>query len=104
MANELTDNDLQDVLASDSLVVVDFWAEWCGPCRKISPIVDELASEYEGVVDIRKCDVEENPDCCEHFGIMNIPTVVFLKKGEVVDRHVGTTQKDHLKELIEKNK
>ncbi|HIR37549.1 MAG TPA: thioredoxin [Candidatus Limisoma gallistercoris] len=101
MAKQLTDNELAEVLASERLVVIDFWAEWCGPCKKISPIVDELATEYEGKVDIYKCDVDENSEVCEKFGIRNIPTLIFLKNGEVVDRHVGTATKSQLAEKID---
>ena len=68
MAKQLTDSNLEEVLASGRPVVIDFWAEWCGPCRSISPIVDELATEYEGVVDIYTCDVDENSDVCGSFG------------------------------------
>ena len=101
MAKQLTDNELAEVLASERLVVIDFLAEWCGPCKKISPIVDELATEYEGKVDIYKCDVDENSEVCEKFGIRNIPTLIFLKNGEVVDRHVGTATKSQLAEKID---
>ena len=101
MAKQLTDNELAEVLASERLVVIDFWAEWCGPCKKISPIVDELATEYEGKVDIYKCDVDENSEVCEKFGIRNIPTLIFLKNGEVVDRHVGSATKSQLAEKID---
>lgn len=101
MAKQLTDNELAEVLTSERLVVIDFWAEWCGPCKKISPIVDELATEYEGKVDIYKCDVDENSEVCEKFGIRNIPTLIFLKNGEVVDRHVGTATKSQLAEKID---
>ena len=101
MAKQLTDNELAEVLASERLVVIDFWAEWCGPCKKISPIVDELATEYERKVDIYKCDVDENSEVCEKFGIRNIPTLIFLKNGEVVDRHVGTATKSQLAEKID---
>lgn len=101
MAKQLTDNELAEVLASERLVVIDFWAEWCGPCKKISPIVDELATEYEGKVDIYKCDVDENSEVCEKFGIRNIPTLIFLKNGEVVDRHVGTATKSQLAKKID---
>ncbi len=104
MAKQLTSSNFADVLTNGELVVIDFWAEWCGPCKKLSPIVDELAAEYEGTVDIYKCDVEECDEACEKFGIRNIPTVVFVKNGEVVDRHVGTAKKDQLKEMIEKNR
>ncbi len=104
MAKTLSDSVLNDVKTSSNLVVIDFWAEWCGPCKKISPIVDELAADYEGVVDIYKCDVDENSGICEEFGIRNIPTLVFLKGGQVVEKHVGTATKKQLAEIIDKNK
>lgn len=104
MAKQLTDSNLDEVMSSSRLTVIDFWAEWCGPCKRISPIVDELASEYEGDVYIYKCDVDENSDVCEKFGIRNIPTLIFLKNGEVVSRHVGTATKSQLAEMIENNK
>lgn len=104
MAQELTDACLEEALKKEGLLVVDFWAEWCGPCKKVSPVVDEVAEEYADSVDIRKCDVEDNPETCDRFGIMNIPTILFIKNGEMVDRHVGTLKKEQLKELIEKNR
>lgn len=104
MAKELTDDNFESVISAGTPVVIDFWAEWCGPCKKISPIVDELAAEYEGVVDIYKCNVDECSDPCDKFSIRNIPTLVFLKNGEVVDRHVGTATKAQLAEKIEKLK
>ena len=84
------------------LLVVDFWAEWCGPCRMIAPIIDELAAEYEGRVLVAKCDVEECEEAVAKFGVRNIPTVVFVKGGEVVDKNVGAASKDALKAKIEK--
>ncbi|MDE5622979.1 MAG: thioredoxin [Alistipes sp.] len=90
------------MLASGKPVVIDFWAEWCGPCRMIAPIVDELAAEYEGRVVIAKCDVEENDDITMKYGVRNIPTIVFLKNGELVDKQVGACTKAALAEKIEK--
>ncbi|MDY5827934.1 MAG: thioredoxin [Candidatus Limisoma sp.] len=104
MAKQFTDGEMAELLAKDSLLVIDFWAQWCGPCKKLAPIVEELADEYEGSVEIRKCDVEDNPESCEKFGIMNIPTIKFVKGGEVIDTHVGTIKKEDLKALIEKYK
>lgn len=83
-------------------LVVDFWATWCGPCRMMAPIIEELAKEYEGKVVIGKCDVEENEEMATEFGIRNIPTVLFFKNGEAVDKVVGFQKKEKLQELINK--
>ncbi len=101
MALNITDNSFKETIASNSLVVVDFWAEWCGPCKMIGPIVEDLAKEYEGKAVIGKLDVDENPQVCEDFGIRNIPTLLFFKNGEVVDKIVGAAQKAALKEKID---
>ncbi|WP_295960467.1 thioredoxin [uncultured Alistipes sp.] len=102
MALAITKENYQEVLASEQPVVIDFWAEWCGPCRMIAPIVDELAAEYEGRVVIGKCDVEENDELTMKYGVRNIPTIIFLKGGEVVDKQVGAASKDVLVAKIEK--
>ncbi|MBQ9146506.1 MAG: thioredoxin [Rikenellaceae bacterium] len=102
MALAITNENLQEVIGSEQPVVIDFWAEWCGPCRMIAPIIDELATEYEGRVVVAKCDVEECEEAVAKFGVRNIPTVVFIKGGEVVDKNVGATSKDALKAKIEK--
>lgn len=102
MALAITKENYQEVLASEQPVVIDFWAEWCGPCRMIAPIVDELAAEYEGRIVIGKCDVEENDELTMKYGVRNIPTIIFLKGGEVVDKQVGAASKDALVAKIEK--
>lgn len=102
MALAITKENFQEVLASELPVVIDFWAEWCGPCRMITPIIEELAVEYEGRVLICKCDVEENDEVTMKYGVRNIPTIIFLKGGELVDKQVGATSKDALAEKIEK--
>lgn len=93
MAIEVTDENFEELLNSGNPMVLDFWAEWCGPCRMVSPIIDELASEYEGRVTIGKVDVDSNNDVVGLFGIRNIPTVLFFKDGKLVDKQVGVTQK-----------
>ena len=99
----LTEDNFQtEVLDDPGLIIIDFWAEWCGPCRTIAPIVDELAAEYEGRVLIGKCDVEENDEITMKYGVRNIPTIVFLKGGELVDKQVGAASKAALAEKIEK--
>ena len=82
-------------------LVVDFWATWCGPCRMMAPIIEELAKEYEGKVVIGKCDVEENEEMATEFGIRNIPTVLFFKNGEVVDKLIGAQSKQKFEEKFE---
>ena len=96
MALAITTENFDSLVKGDQLVVVDFWATWCGPCRHIAPIVEKVAAEYEGKAVIGKCDTDENGDIAMQFGVMNIPTLIFLKNGEEVDRHVGIISKDEL--------
>jgi len=100
MALEITDSNIQEYLDGGKLVVVDFWAPWCGPCKVIAPVIEELASEYDGQAVIGKCDVDENTDLPAQYGIRNIPTILFFKNGEVVDKHVGAATKSVLTEKI----
>ena len=102
MALTITSENLQGLLDSGKPLVIDFWAEWCGPCRTIAPIIDELAAEYEGRVAIGKCDVEENDEITMKYGVRNIPTIVFLKGGELVDKQVGAAPKNVFAEKIAK--
>lgn len=93
MALAITDNNYQEILAEGKPVVIDFWAPWCGPCKMVGPIIDELAAEYDGKVLIGKCDVDESGDVAAKYGIRNIPTVLFFKDGKLVDKQVGSAQK-----------
>ena len=101
MALQITDANFNEYANSGKPMVLDFWAEWCGPCRMVSPIIDELAQEYAGRVVIGKMDVDNNDEVVGQFGIRNIPTVLFLKNGEMVDKIVGATSKDKFVEKIE---
>lgn len=85
----INDQNFKELLNAGVPLVIDFSATWCGPCQKIAPIIDELATEYEGKVNICKCDVDENDGLTSRFGIRNVPTIIFLKGGEVVDKQVG---------------
>ncbi len=101
MAYVFTDDNVKQEIESGKPVVIDFWAEWCGPCKHISPIIEELAEEYDGRVLIGKYDVDEGSDLTADYNIRNIPTVLFFKNGELVDRNVGSATKEALKAKID---
>jgi len=102
MALEFTDaNFKSEVLESDQLAVVDFWAEWCGPCRAIGPVIEELSKEYDGKVKVGKVNVDNNPKISMDYGITSIPAILFLKNGEVVDKLVGAQPKSNFVKKIE---
>jgi thioredoxin 1 len=101
MAKEFVDATFQtDVLDSDKVSMIDFWAEWCGPCRMVGPIVEELASEYADQANIGKVNVDHNPEITQKYRVMNIPTILFVKNGEVVDKHVGAAPKAVLEQKL----
>jgi thioredoxin 1 len=98
---EFTDANFQNkVLSSDKLTLVDFWATWCGPCRTMGPVVEDLAKEYSGKVNIGKLNVDNNPNVCGKYGITSIPTILFIKNGKVVDRTVGVYPRSKLVKMI----
>jgi thioredoxin 1 len=102
MALEITDANFEElVLKADKPVIVDFWAEWCGPCRMIGPVIEEMATEYEGKAIIGKVNVDENPGVSAQFGVRNIPTILFVKGGEVADKSVGAVPKAQLVSKLE---
>jgi thioredoxin len=101
MALAINESNFSELTNSDKLVVIDFWAEWCGPCRTIAPIIDEISTEYEGKAIIGKVDVDSNEKITEQYGIRNIPTLLFIKKGELLDKHVGAISKSALAAKID---
>lgn len=100
-AIEITDSNFEEVIKGDQPVLVDFWAEWCGPCKMIGPIVEELAGEFDGKAVIGKLDVDSNPQVSAKFGIRSIPTLLVFKNGEIVDKQVGLTTKNVLAGKLE---
>src|SRR5512145_1680619 len=97
-----TDNNFDDE-TSKGVVLVDFWAEWCGPCRRLAPTVDALASDYDGKITVGKLNVDENPNTAGRFSIRGIPTILIFKGGDIVESVIGLADKDHLKRLIDKH-
>ena len=100
MAKEITDSNFKDLISSDQPLVVDFWAPWCGPCKMLGPVIDELSNEFEGKAIIGKMNVDENSEVSSQFGIRSIPTILFFKNGEQVDKVVGLLTKPALEEKI----
>lgn len=97
----VTDSNSKEFMASELPIVIDFSATWCGPCRQLAPIIEELAKEYDGRIAVGKCDIEEAVDLTDEYGIRNIPTVLFIKNGEVVDKFVGSKSKAEVQKKFE---
>lgn len=98
---EITDSNFNNVISKNKTVLVDFWAEWCGPCRMISPIIEELANEYEGKAIIGKLDIDSNQESSVKYGVRSIPTILTFNDGEIVDRQVGAVPKETLTNIID---
>ena len=101
--NVATGNFDSEVLQNQKPVLVDFYADWCGPCRNIAPVVEELAEHYEGQLNVRKVDVDDNAELAAQFGIRSIPTLIVFNHGEPADRIIGSVSKDQLQEAIDRN-
>lgn len=102
MAFEFTDGNFKEtVLDQEGVSVVDFWAEWCGPCRLVGPVIEDMSKEYDGKALIGKVNVDHNPEVSMKYGVRSIPTILFLKNGEVVDKHVGAATKKKLSDKLE---
>ncbi|MDY6276969.1 MAG: thioredoxin [Bacteroidales bacterium] len=101
MAKVATKNNFAEILATDKPVLVDFWAVWCGPCRMLSPTVDDIAAKYEGKVEVVKCNVDDCQDIAIEYGIRSIPTLIFFKNGEVVKRTVGVVSASEIEGILE---
>ena len=100
MEQVITNTNLSGVLSSSKVVVIDFWATWCGPCRVLGPTVDDIAVEYEGRVTVAKCNVDDCEDIAAEFGIRNIPSLLYFKDGELVDRTAGLQTKQQIEEKL----
>ena len=96
----VTDTNFKDILASKSVVLVDFWASWCGPCRMLSPIVDDVAEAFAGRIEVAKCNVDDQEEIAEEYGIRSIPTLLFFKDGELADKTIGLVGKAEIESKI----
>jgi thioredoxin 1 len=104
MALEINDSNFKsEVIDSEMPVLVDFWAPWCGPCRMVAPVLEELAKEYDGKVKVVKLNVDESPNTATEFGIRSIPTLILFKDGKVSEQTIGVQSKENLKQMVEKS-
>ena len=100
---QVSDSNFNDTITKHSLVLIDFWADWCGPCRALAPVVEELAGQLAGKVLVGKLNVDENPSTAERFQVCSIPTLLMMKNGKEVDRVVGCVPKDHIETMLKKH-
>ena len=101
MATVITNTNISEILAGDKPVMIDFWATWCGPCRMLSPTVDDIAAEYEGKAVIAKCNVDDADEVAMQFRVRNIPTLLFFKNGEIAERLVGVVSKQEIAAVLD---
>ncbi len=95
MAKEITDQEFENIIKSENITLVDFWAPWCGPCKQLSPLIDELSNDMSGKIDVVKCNIDDNPESPSKYGVRGIPTLMIFKDGKLIDSKVGSIQKAH---------
>jgi thioredoxin 1 len=104
MAKEITDQNFnKDIIQSSKITLVDFWAPWCGPCKQLAPLIDDLAKDMENKIEVYKCNIDDNPEAPSKYGVRGIPTLMIFKDGKLLDTKVGSVQKSVLYEWVEKN-
>ncbi|MDA9231484.1 thioredoxin [Rickettsiales bacterium] len=101
MAKEITDQEFENIIKSENITLVDFWAPWCGPCKQLSPLIDELSNDMSGKIDVVKCNIDDNPESPSKYGVRGIPTLMIFKDGKLIDSKVGSIQKSALYEWVE---